>query len=98
MRIERLLKGKRVKGACKKLSRKAARKLGKHSKRLRSCQTVRALGTLGWKADQVSDAKRWNGSIGSKRLSPGSYRATFVATDEAKNKSEPKTIVFKILR
>jgi hypothetical protein len=33
-----------------------------------------------------------------KRLKPGRYRATLVATDAAKNRSKPKRLLFRIVR
>ena len=44
------------------------------------------------------NAKQFSGRIGRKKLTPGSYRATLVATDAANNKSQPKRIAFKVVK
>jgi uncharacterized delta-60 repeat protein len=42
--------------------------------------------------------KRFSGRIAKKRLRPGRYRATLVATDTAGNASQPKRLSFRVLR
>jgi uncharacterized delta-60 repeat protein len=42
--------------------------------------------------------RRFSGRIGKKRLRPGRYRATLVATDTAGNASQPKSLSFRVLR
>jgi len=45
-----------------------------------------------------ANAKRFSGRIGSKTLRPGRYRATLIATDAAKNRSKPRSIIFRVVR
>ncbi len=41
--------------------------------------------------------RRFSGRIGKKRLKPGRYRATLIATDAAGNASQPKRLPFRVL-
>jgi hypothetical protein len=42
--------------------------------------------------------KKFSGKIGRRRLKPGRYRATLVATDAARNASKPKRLRFRVVR
>jgi TolB protein len=41
---------------------------------------------------------KFTGRVGKKRLRPGTYRATLVATDPSGNRSKPKRLRFKVVR
>jgi hypothetical protein len=45
-----------------------------------------------------SSTIRFNGKAGKRRLAPGPYRATIVATDGAGNASAPRRAAFTVLR
>ena len=45
-----------------------------------------------------SNARRFGGTIGGRKLSPGTFRASFVATDVAGNRSRRNAVRFTILR
>jgi uncharacterized delta-60 repeat protein len=42
--------------------------------------------------------RRFGGRIGKRKLRPGRYRATLVATDPAGNRSKPKRAAFRVVR
>jgi PKD repeat protein len=55
------------------------------------------LGSLPQAAKAGANKLKWNGKLEGKPLSPGSYRATVVATDQEGGRSAPKTVGFRIL-
>jgi 6-phosphogluconolactonase (cycloisomerase 2 family) len=87
--IERKKIGRLVGKKCKaRTSKNAARK---------KCPLFKRLGSLGQKAKAGGNKLKWNGKLKGKPLSPGSYRATVVATDGAGGRSAPQTVGFRIL-
>jgi hypothetical protein len=64
----------------------------------RKCTRLITKGTLTRSSNADANRVAFSGRIGSTALSPGVYRATLTATDEAKNTSTPKTVVFTIVR
>jgi Tol biopolymer transport system component len=50
------------------------------------------------KTKQGQNRVAFTGRLGKKRLQPGRYRATLVATDAAGNRSKPKSITFTVVR
>ncbi|MDQ6803549.1 MAG: hypothetical protein M3065_00985 [Actinomycetota bacterium] len=67
-------------------------------RKAKKCTRVLNRGTLTRVSHVGANSVAFSGRIGSKKLSPGSYLATLVATDAAKNSSTPKTISFTIVR
>ncbi|HEX6652077.1 MAG TPA: PKD domain-containing protein, partial [Thermoleophilaceae bacterium] len=65
-----------------------ARKKGRRYKRVGA---IRAPGHIG------ANRKRFSGKLRGKRLKPGTYRATAVATDSNGGRSRPRSIRFKIV-
>lgn len=55
------------------------------------------VGSRSQKAKAGANKLKWNGKLKGKPLSPGSYRATVVATDKAGGRSAPKTVGFRVL-
>ena len=45
-----------------------------------------------------ANSRRWLGTLGSKTVKPGAYRASIVATDAAGNKSAARRVGFKVVR
>jgi len=45
-----------------------------------------------------ANTKKFSGRVGKKRLRPGRYRATLVATDSAGNRSKAKRLLFRVVR
>jgi hypothetical protein len=64
---------------------------GKRAKRF-----VRA-GAFAAAAIAGPNRRRFSGRIGKRRLKPGRYRATLIATDAAGNASQPRRLRFRIL-
>ena len=92
LRIERRLgKGRRLKGKCRKPSRKLRKRKGctrwKKVRTLRSNNRPPGLSTI-----------KFTGRFRGKALKPGRYRVVIVATDTAKMKSKRKTANFRIVR
>jgi len=67
-------------------------------RRARTCTRIIARGTLTRISRQGRNSVGFSGRIGSRRLSPGRYQATLLATDAAGNRSRPMTISFTIVR
>jgi hypothetical protein len=67
-------------------------------RRARRCTRTVTRGTLTRISHVGRNSVAFSGRIGSRRLSPGRYQATFVATDAAGNKSAARTISFTIVR
>ena len=90
--IERKREGRRVGKQCSKPTRANRGK--------RRC--TRYVRTGAFLAPQRASAgrnrKRFSGHIAGRRLSPGGYRATLVATDTAKNASKPVRAAFRVVK
>jgi uncharacterized repeat protein (TIGR01451 family) len=63
----------------------------------RRSRWVRA-GSFAQNGGAGANNQRWAGSIGTKALKPGAYRASIVATDAAGNKSAARRLSFRIVR
>jgi 6-phosphogluconolactonase (cycloisomerase 2 family) len=81
--------------------RKSGKKCVKKTKKNRSkkkCTLFKGAGSLSAAGKAGKNTTRFSGKVKSKKLKPGSYRATAVATDSAKGQSAAKTVSFKIVR
>ena len=65
----------------------------------RKCVRLSTVGTL-TRRKTVAGANRikFSGRIGRRALRRGRYRATLVATDEAGNRSTPRSVRFRVVR
>jgi hypothetical protein len=88
--IELTAKGRRVGNRCVKPTPANRRK--------RACTRYTLVGRFARSAVTGANTKSFSGRIGRKRLSPGSYRATLVATDAAGNRSKPRYVLFRVVR
>jgi hypothetical protein len=88
--IERALPGRKVGGKCKKPSRSNRKK--------KRCTRYKLFGRFAHQGAAGNNSKKWSGKIGKKKVSPGKYRATLVATDAGGNKSQPKRLNLKVVR
>ena len=89
--ISRSARGRKVGKACRPQTRA--------NRRRKACSYQKTLGTITRSGRPAGDlAIAFNGKLGKRRLSPGSYRATFVVTDAAGNRSKGTTLVFRIVR
>jgi hypothetical protein len=61
------------------------------------CKRVIRVGSRAQRAKAGLNRLRFNGDLKRKPLTPGSYRATVVATDKAGGRSDPKTVGFRVL-
>ncbi|HEY6778119.1 MAG TPA: hypothetical protein VI122_16555, partial [Thermoleophilaceae bacterium] len=62
------------------------------------CILYRKVGSFTQQGAAGSNTRRFRGRIGRRKLNPGTFKAAFVATDAAGNRSEPKTVGFTIVR
>ncbi|MDQ6805878.1 MAG: FG-GAP-like repeat-containing protein [Actinomycetota bacterium] len=67
-------------------------------RKAKKCTRTVSRGTLTRTSHVGKNSVGFSGRIGSKKLSPGSYLATLIATDAAKNASKPRTISFTIVK
>jgi hypothetical protein len=90
--IERRTIGRRVRGSCRKLSRRNLR-------RRRCVRWVRVRG-FAFAEDGVQGANStpFTGRIGRRALRPGRYRASARATDPAGNRSALRRVSFRVVR
>ncbi|MEA2429025.1 MAG: hypothetical protein QOF37_2653 [Thermoleophilaceae bacterium] len=88
--IQRATKGRKVGRACRRQTR---RNRSKHA-----CVRYVSAGSFIQQGSAGKNVKPFSGRIGKKRLRPGTYRATLVATDAAGNRSLPKRLKFRIVR
>jgi hypothetical protein len=94
LRIDRRLKGRRVKKGKKRVCIKPTRK----NRKKRRCTRLKRAGTLTRKSKAGKNSVKFTGRIGRRALKRGSYQLTMVATDAAGNKSKPKRLRFKVVR
>ncbi|MDQ6848680.1 MAG: cell wall-binding repeat-containing protein [Actinomycetota bacterium] len=66
-------------------------------RKAKKCTRVLSRGTLTRASHVGANSVAFSGRIGSKKLSPGSYLATLIATDAANNSSKGRTISFTIV-
>jgi 6-phosphogluconolactonase (cycloisomerase 2 family) len=89
--IERKARGRVVGGACKPESRS--------NRTHRKCGLFRQAGPpLTVTGRSGANKTKFSGKLKGRRLSPGPYRATAVATDSAGGKSAPRRVSFKIVQ
>jgi 6-phosphogluconolactonase (cycloisomerase 2 family) len=88
--IDRRTIGRRVGGTCRPLTRRNSRR--------KRCVLFRRAGRLAAAAKQGANRTRFNGRLRGRRLRPGPYRATAVATDSAGGKSARSSVRFRIVR
>ena len=67
-------------------------------RRAKRCTRMVTRGSLSRVSHPGVNLVGFSGRIGSRRLRPGSYVATIVATDVARNTSKPRAIGFRIVR
>jgi hypothetical protein len=92
--IERKLKGRRVKKGKRRVCAKPTRK----NRKKRKCTRYTRFGSFAKQSVAGKNTKKFSGRIGKRKIKPGSYRATLVATDGAGNKSKRKRLTFKVVR
>jgi hypothetical protein len=88
--IERRLPGRKVGRKCKKPTR------SKRSKK--RCTRYKRFGRFAQQGRAGKNAKKFSGKVGKKKLKPGTYRVTLVATDPTGNRSVPKRLTFTVVR
>jgi hypothetical protein len=88
-KFERKRTGRVVGKKCKPVTPK--------NKTKRKCLRFKLLGSRSQSAKAGANKLNWNGKLKGKPLSPGSYRGTVVATDNAGGRSAPKTVGFRLL-
>ena len=88
--IERKTSGRKSGSKCVKKTKK--------NKKRKKCTLFKSAGSLSVAGKSGKNTSRFSGKVKSKKLKPGSYRATAVATDKAKGASAPKTVSFTIVR
>jgi hypothetical protein len=88
--VERLASGRKVGGACRRPARA--------NRGRPRCRRPLRLGALAQDGSLGSNSRRLPAKVGGKRLSPGSYRVTLVATDAAGNRSRRVRVSFTIRR
>jgi hypothetical protein len=81
--------GRKVAGECRSRSRA--------NRRRPACIRYRRVGRFGDKGAAGRNTTRFSGWLGRRRLHPGTFRAVFVATDAAHNRSRSKTVRFTIV-
>jgi hypothetical protein len=88
--IEQLQAGRRNGRSCVKPTTKTSK--------AKKCTRLASIGAIGGPGVAGPNALPFSGRIGTKALKPGSYRAVFVAVDASGNRSQLKTIAFKVVR
>jgi streptogramin lyase len=94
LRIDRRLKGKRVKKGKKRVCAKRTRK----NRKKKSCTLFKKAGTLTRTSHAGKNNVKFSGRIGKKALKVGKYRLTIIASDAAGNKSKPKSLNFRVVK
>lgn len=88
MTVLRKVKGHRARGRCRPQASTGRR-----------CTILRKAGRLPARARrQGRNAVRFTGRVGGRALRPGAYVLRLRATDEAGNRSKPKTLNFKVVK
>jgi 6-phosphogluconolactonase (cycloisomerase 2 family) len=88
--IHRKASGRRVGGRCRPVTRR--------NRTRRRCVLYRRAGRIVAAGRQGTNRTRFSGKLRGRRLRPGPYRATAIATDSAGGKSARKTVRFRIVR
>lgn len=90
VRITRATRGRKVGRSCKPQTRK--------NRKAKRCTFDRTITTLTRKSVSGDVAIAFKGTVGKRRLAPGTYKATFSVTDAAGNVSKGVSLVFRIKR
>jgi hypothetical protein len=90
-KIQRSLPGRRSRGGCRRVTARNAHK--RHCFRYK-----KKFGTFVQHGVAGKNRKRFSGKIRKKRIRPGRYRATLVATGVTGLKSKPKRVTFRVVR
>ena len=88
--IERKLPGRRVRGKCRRKT--------KRNRLKPRCTRFKKAGAFTTAATAGSNRTRFSGKLRGKRLKAGRYRATAIAMDGAGGTSTPKTVRFRVVR
>jgi hypothetical protein len=83
-------KGRKVGTKCKKPA--------KSNRKKKACVRYKLIGAFAQQASAGKNSKKFSGRIGKKKLAPGRYSATLVATDAAGNRSQARQVAFKVLK
>jgi hypothetical protein len=92
-KVQRALKGRRIRGRCRPATRRNKLRSRRKCKRYK---TVR--GSFKKTGGAGANSVRFTGRVGGRRLKVGSYRLVAVAVDSAGNKSSAKRRGFRIIR
>ena len=87
--LRRRSAGRKVAGKCRSRTRA--------NRRRPPCIRYRRLGRLRQAGVAGSNTRWFGGRLGRRKLNPGNFRASFVATDAAGNRSRSKTVGFTIV-
>lgn len=82
--------GRKVKGACKPLTKK--------NRKAKKCTYQKVVTTITRPASAGANSFKFDGKVGKKKLARGSYRMTIVVTDASGNPSAPVVLAFKIVK
>jgi putative Ig domain-containing protein len=88
--IAQLLPGRRVRGTCVKQTRANRTKP--------PCKRAKRKGTLSFSGQAGPNTRAFSGRLRGRRLKPGLYQATLVATDAAGNRSRAIKVRFRVMR
>ncbi len=88
--IDRLRPGRRVRGKCRRPTRRLAKK--------RRCTRIVATGSLTRNSRAGTNNTGFSGRLRRKALRPGRYRAKVTATDRAGNGSNARRVRFTVVR
>src|SRR6185369_15785921 len=70
----------------------------KRNRRARRCTRFVRFGAFAHRSVAGQNRKKFSGKIGKRRLRPGRYRASLVATDADGKRSAPKRLSFRVVR
>jgi acid phosphatase type 7 len=88
--LSRRAEGRKVGGRCRRRTRA--------NRGRPRCTLYRKVGSFTHEGAAGRNARRFGGRIGRRKLNPGKFRAGFVATDVAGNRSKRKAVGFTIVR
>jgi virginiamycin B lyase len=88
-RVERRNAGRRVRGKCRKRTRR--------NRRARKCN-LRLKGSFKWAGKAGSNRFRFTGRLRGRKLKPGRYYLVARSTDSVGNRSKAKRVKFRIVR
>ena len=88
--VQRKGPGRKVGTKCKKPT--------KSNRKKKACTRYQLIGAFAQQASAGKNSKKFSGRIGKKKLAPGKYRATLLATDAAGNRSQARQVAFRVVR